>query len=157
VVCESYVRGVSTRRVEGLVRTLGIERISKSRVSQMAKELNSAVEAFRTRPLDGAPYTYLWLDAITQKLREGGRIANVAVVVATGVNASGNREILGLDVHTSEDRVLARARRPRTLGGSLGDLRCPPGSGRRDRVHASRIQLATVQNPLPPEPASRVR
>jgi transposase-like protein len=72
VVVESYVRGVSTRRVEGLVRQLGIERISKSRVSQMAKELDSAVEAFRTRPLEGAPYTYLWLDAITQKVREGG-------------------------------------------------------------------------------------
>jgi putative transposase len=103
VVCESYVRGVSTRRVEGLVRTLGIERISKSRVSEMAKELDSAVEVFRTRPLDGGPYTYLWLDAITQKVREGGRIAGVAVVVATGVNAAGNREILGLDLHTSED------------------------------------------------------
>jgi len=103
VVCESYVRGVSTRRVEGLVRTLGIERISKSRVSAMAKELDSAVEAFRNRPLDGAPYTYVWLDALTQKVREGGRIANVACVIGTAVNAQGNREILGLDLHTSED------------------------------------------------------
>lgn len=103
VVCESYVRGVSTRRVEGLVRTLGIERISKSRVSQMAKELDSAVEAFRTRPLDGGPYTYVWLDALTQKVREGGRICNVACVIATGVNVAGAREILGLDLHTSED------------------------------------------------------
>ena len=103
VVAECYVRGVSTRRVEGLVRTLGIERISKSRVSQMAKELDGAVEAFRTRPLDGGPYTYVWLDALVQKVREGGRIANVAVVVATAVNAAGNREILGLDLHTSED------------------------------------------------------
>ncbi|MEW5813768.1 MAG: IS256 family transposase [Actinomycetota bacterium] len=103
VVCESYVRGVSTRRVEGLVRTLGIERISKSRVSEMAKELDHQVQAFRTRPLDGGPYTYLWLDALTQKVREGGRIANVACVIATGVNAAGAREILGLDLHTSED------------------------------------------------------
>ncbi len=103
VVCESYVRGVSTRRVEGLVRTLGIERISKSRVSEMAKELDGAVEAFRTRPLDGGPYTYVWLDALTQKVREAGRIANVACVISTGVNAAGNREILGLDLHTSED------------------------------------------------------
>jgi putative transposase len=103
VVVESYVRSVSTRRIEGLVRTLGIERISKSRVSEMAKELDSAVEAFRTRPLDGGPYTYLWVDALTQKVREGGRIANVACVIATGVNAVGNREILGLDLHTSED------------------------------------------------------
>jgi putative transposase len=103
VVAECYVRGVSTRRVEGLVAHLGIERISKSRVSEMARELDSAVEAFRTRPLDGAPYTYVWLDALTQKVREGGRIANVAVVVATGVNTAGNREILGLDLHTFED------------------------------------------------------
>jgi transposase-like protein len=103
VVCESYVRGVSTRRVEGLVRTLGIERISRSRVSEMAKELDSAVDAFRTRPLDGGPYTYVWLDALTQKVREAGRIVNVAIVVATGVNAAGAREILGLDLHTSED------------------------------------------------------
>jgi transposase-like protein len=94
---------VSTRRIEGLVRTLGIERISKSRVSQMAKELDGAVEAFRNRPLDGGPYTYVWLDALTQKVREGGRIANVACVIGTAVNASGNREILGLDLHTSED------------------------------------------------------
>ena len=103
VVAESYVRGVSTRRIEGLVKTLGIERISKSRVSEMAKELDHPVEAFRTRPLDGGPYTYLWLDALTQKVREGGRIANVACVIATGVDAAGAREILGLDLHTSED------------------------------------------------------
>lgn len=89
------MRGASTRRIEGLVRTLGIERISKSRVSEMAKELDHQVEAFRTRPLDGGPYTYVWLDALTQKVREGGRICNVACVIATGVNASGAREILG--------------------------------------------------------------
>jgi putative transposase len=69
----------------------------------MAKELDQAVEDFRSRPLDGAPYTYVWLDALTQKGREDGRIAAVACVVATGVNAAGNREILGLDLHTSED------------------------------------------------------
>jgi transposase-like protein len=103
VVCESYVRGVSTRRIEGLVRTLGIERISKSRVSQMAKELDHQAEAFRIRPLDDGPYTYVWLDALTEKVREGGRICNVACVIATGVNPSGAREILGLDLHTSED------------------------------------------------------
>ena len=66
VVCEAYVRGVSTRRVEGLVRHLGIERISKSRVSEMAKELDEQVETFRTRPLDRGPYTYLWLDALVR-------------------------------------------------------------------------------------------
>ena len=103
VVAECYVRGVSTRRVEGLVRQLGIERISRSRVSEMAKELDEAVEAFRTRPLDGGSYTYVWIDALTQKVREAGRIQSVAALVATGVNASGFREILGLDLVTSED------------------------------------------------------
>ncbi len=103
VVAECYVRGVSTRRVDGLVRTLGIEGISKSRVSEMAKDLDETVTAFRNRPLDAGPYTYVWIDALTQKVREAGRIRNVAALVATGVNAAGYREILGLDVVTSED------------------------------------------------------
>lgn len=65
--------------------------------------LDGAVEAFRNRPLDEGPYTYVWIDALTQKVREAGRIRNVAALVATGVNASGSREILGLDLVTSED------------------------------------------------------
>ncbi|MFQ5348905.1 MAG: IS256 family transposase [Thermoanaerobaculia bacterium] len=102
VVAECYVRGVSTRRVEGLVQTLGIERLSKSRVSEMAKSLDEHVEDFRHRPLSGA-YPFLWLDALVVKSREGGRIVNVAVVVAVAVNADGRREILGVDVVTTED------------------------------------------------------
>jgi transposase-like protein len=103
VVAECYVRGVSTRRVEGLVQTLGIEHLSKSQVSRMAKELDVEVAAFRGRPLDAGPYTYVSLDAITQKVREGGRIVNVAVVIAVGVNAEGHREVLGFDIITRED------------------------------------------------------
>ena len=103
VVAECYVRGVSTRRVEGLVRTLGIEHLSKSQVSRMAKDLDAEVAAFRNRPLDAGPYTYVWLDAMVQKVREAGRIQNVAVVIATGVNADGHREVLGFDVITTED------------------------------------------------------
>jgi len=103
VIAECYVKGVSTRRVEGLVRTLGIEGISKSQVSELAKSLDEAVAAFRSRPLDAVPYTYLWMDALVLKCRDGGRIANVSAVVATSVNADGYREILGLDVLTSED------------------------------------------------------
>jgi transposase-like protein len=103
VVAECYVRGVSTRRVEGLVQTLGIESLSKSQASRMASELDVEVAAFRSRPLDGGPYTYVSLDAMTQKVREGGRIVNVAVVIAVGVNADGHREVLGFDVITSED------------------------------------------------------
>ena len=103
VVAECYVRGVSTRRVDGLVKTLGIESLSKSQVSRMAAELDETVAEFRNRPLDAGPYTYVWMDALTQKVREGGRIVNVAVVIAVGVNADGHREVLGLDVITTED------------------------------------------------------
>src|SRR6266487_615560 len=103
VVAECYVKGVSTRRVDGVVKTLEIEGISRSQVSEMAKSLDEHVAAFRTRPLDAGPYTFVWLDALSLKCREGGRIANVAAVVATAVNADGHREILGLDVLTSED------------------------------------------------------
>jgi transposase-like protein len=69
----------------------------------MARSLDAQVEAFRTRPLDAGPYTYVWVDGLTMKVREGGRIVNVVVVVATGVNNNGNREVLGLDLITSED------------------------------------------------------
>jgi transposase-like protein len=103
VVCQCYVEGVSTRRVDDVVKAMGIEGISKSQVSAMAKELDTVVEAFRSRPLDAGPYTYLWLDALTQKVREGGRVVNVAVVIATGVNNEGKRESLGFDVITTED------------------------------------------------------
>jgi len=103
VITQCYVEGVSTRRVDDIVKTMGIDGISKSAVSEMAKSLDKVVEAFRSRPLDAGPYTYIWLDALTQKVREGGRIVNVAVVVATGVNANGNREVLGMDVITTED------------------------------------------------------
>jgi transposase-like protein len=103
VVATSYLLGVSTRRVDKLVEQLGITGISKSQVSQMAKSLDVQVEAFRTRALDGGPYSFVWLDALTQKVREGGRIVNVHALVATAVNANGQREILGLDVTSRED------------------------------------------------------
>jgi len=103
VVTDCYVRGVSTRRVDGLVRTLGLEGMSKSQVSELAKELDPVVASFRNRPLDDGPYTFLWLDAMTQRCREGGRVVNVATVIATGINSNGHREILGLDVMTTED------------------------------------------------------
>lgn len=103
VVADCYLRGVSTRRVDALVKTMGIEGISKSQVSKMAQELDETVRQFRQRPLDCNPYPYLWLDALIHKCREGGRIVNVATVVAVGVNGQGRREVLGVDVFTSED------------------------------------------------------
>jgi transposase-like protein len=103
VVVEAYVRGVSTRRVEGLVQTLGLTSMSKSQVSELAQELDELVEGFRSRPLTSGPYAYLWLDATTVKCRDGGRVVNVAVVLATAVNADGQRELVGFDLFTSED------------------------------------------------------
>ena len=79
---------------------MGIDGISKSQVSEMARSLDAQVEAFRSRPLDAGPYTYVAVDALTQRVREGGRIVNVACAVATGVNAG--REVLGIDVFTTE-------------------------------------------------------
>jgi putative transposase len=105
VVATSYLLGVSTRRMEKLVETLGITRLSKSQVSIMAKDLDAQVEAFRTRPLDAGPYTFVAADALTMKVREAGRVINVACLVATGVNADGHREILGLDVCSSESHA----------------------------------------------------
>jgi len=103
VVSECYVRGVSTRRVDGLVRALGIEGMKKSQVSELARELDALVEEFRQRPLSSGPYPFVWLDAVTQRCREGGRVVNVVAVVATAVNADGRREVLGVDIVTSED------------------------------------------------------
>jgi putative transposase len=103
VIADCYLAGVSTRRVEKLVQQLGIERMSRSQVSRLAKSLDQIVEDFRTRPLDGACYAYLTLDALVVKCREGGRTVNACVLHAVAVNREGFRESLGLDVVTSED------------------------------------------------------
>jgi putative transposase len=103
VVCQAYVEGVSTRRVDDLVKAMGIDGLSKSEVSRMAAELDTLVEQFRSRPLDTGPYKYLWVDALTQRVREGGRVVNVSVVIATVANAEGRREIAGFDIVTTEN------------------------------------------------------
>ena len=130
VVQQAYVEGVSTRRVENLGQALGCEGISKSRVSRICSELDAVVDSFLGRPLDGRPYPYLWLDALTQTVREDGRIVNVSVAVATGVNREGKREVLGIDVGTSEDGafLLAFLRSLVALGRSP---RNPIGPSRR--------------------------
>ena len=103
VIAECYQRGVSTRRVDGLVKAMGLEGISKSQVSNMCVELDAIVEDFRSRPLGGGDYPYVWVDALFHKCREGGRIVSVATVVAVAVNSAGQREVLGTDVFTAED------------------------------------------------------
>jgi putative transposase len=103
VVATCYLLGVSTRRMEKLVASLGITSLSKSQVSVMAAELDAVVEDFRTRPLDAGPYTFVAADALVLKVREGGRVVNVHALLATGVNGDGHREILGLQVTSAED------------------------------------------------------
>ena len=103
VVADCYLAGVSTRRMDKLVKTLGIDSLSKSQVSRMAAELDEHVEQFRHRPLDTAgPFTFVAADALTMKVREGGRVINAVVLLATGVNGDGHREVLGMRVATSE-------------------------------------------------------
>ena len=103
VVADCYLAGVSTRRMDKLVKTLGINSLSKSQVSRMAADLDEHVEQFRHRPLDEAgPFTFVSADALTMKVREGGRVINAVVLLATGVNGDGHREVLGIRVATSE-------------------------------------------------------
>jgi len=107
VVQEAYVHGVSTRKVDALVQALGMSGISKSQVSRLCAELDAEVERFRQRRLDG-PYPYVWLDATFVKVRSEGRVVSMAIVIAIGVRASGEREVLGLDLGPSEDGAEAQ-------------------------------------------------
>lgn len=101
VIQEAYVHGVSTRSVDDLVKAMGMSGISKSQVSRLCEEIDERVTAFLTRPIEG-DWPYLWIDATYVKVREAGRIVSVAVTVATGVNADGRREVLGMDIGPSE-------------------------------------------------------
>ena len=103
VVQEAYVLGVSTRRVDDLVRALGIEGISKSEVSRICAALDAEVERFRGRPLTDAAFPYLWLDATYLKVREAGRVSAMACLVAVGVAVSGERRVLGLGLSPGND------------------------------------------------------
>ena len=82
VIQQAHVEGVSTRRVDDLIKALGCEGISKSQVSRICRELDVVVGGFMVRPLYGGPYPYLWLDALTQKVGEDGWTVSVSVVVA---------------------------------------------------------------------------
>jgi putative transposase len=107
VVQEAYVAGVSTRKVDQLVESLGL-RISKSEVSRICAGLDEQVEAFRNRPLEGR-YPYLWLDAKVEKVRDGGRVVPKALVLAYAVHESGYREVIGLDVGECETEAFWRS------------------------------------------------
>ena len=174
VVAECYVTGVSTRKVENIAQTLGIERLSKSQVSEMAKILDEQVEAFRSRPLDQGPYPYLWLDALVIKSREAGRVVNVAVVIATAVTRDGQRTILGCDVITSEDGAGWTAFLRSLVARGLSDVKLvisdahvglktaiatvlPGSSWQRCRTHFMRNLLCKVPKKAQPAVGALVR
>jgi putative transposase len=161
VIADAYLAGVSTRRVEKLVQQLGVERMSKSQVSRLAKSLDQIVEDFRTRPLDAGPYAYVTFDALQVKCREGGRTVNVCVVHAVGVNRDGFRESLGLDIVTSEDGAAWLAFLRSLVARGLGGVRLvtsdahpglvdaiaatlPGAAWQRCRTHAMRNLLTRV-------------
>jgi transposase-like protein len=102
VICEAYVKGISTRKVDDLVRALGMDGISRSEVSRICKALDEDVKAFGARAITGS-FPYVWLDATFHKIRLGGRVVPVATVVAVGVSEQGHRSVLGVDVGPSED------------------------------------------------------
>ena len=122
VVMEAYVHGISTRKVDDLVKALGAASgISKSEVSRICAELDGDLDAFRARPLDHIGFPYVFVDATYLKGRVRGRVVSRAVVIATGVTATGDREVLGVDVGDSEDgafwTAFLRGLRARGLGG----------------------------------------
>ncbi|MCW1410251.1 IS256 family transposase [Rhizobium sp. 1AS11] len=101
VIQEAYIQGISTRSVDDLVKAMGMSGISKSQVSRLCEEIDVKVKAFLDRPIEGE-WPYLWVDATYLKVRRGGRIVSVAVIIAVGVNNDGRREVLGMEVGTSE-------------------------------------------------------
>ena len=160
VIADCYLAGVSTRRMDKLVKQLGIHSLSKSQVSRMAADLDEHVDQFRHRPLgDAGPFTFVAADALTMKVREGGRVINAVVLVATGVNADGHREVLGLKVATSETGaawntffadLTARVER-----SAIGHIGRPAGPCRGDRGEPPRSGLAALPHPLFGEPDGR--
>ena len=101
VIQEAYVQGISTRSVDDLVKAMGMSGISRSQVSRLCEEIDGKVKAFLERPIEG-DWPYLWIDATYLKVRRGGRIVSVAAIIAVGVNTDGRREVLGMEIGTSE-------------------------------------------------------
>jgi len=173
VVQEAYVHGVSTRKVDDLVKALGLDGLSKSEVSRICGELDPLVEAFRTRPITGE-HPYVWLDATYHKVRVEGRVVSQATVVAIGVTAGGERQILGVDVGASEERSFWTAFLRSLVKRGLAGVRLVVSDAheglkqaistvlvgaawQRCRVHFMRNLLATVPHALREPVAAIVR
>ena len=142
VVATCYLLGVSTRRMDKLAASLGITSLSKSQVSRMAADLDEQVAAFRTRSLvDAGPFTFVAADALTMKVREAGRVINAVVLVATGVNGDGHREVLGCTVTTSETREAWNVFFADLVARGLTGVRLITSDAHRGLVEASAANL----------------
>ena len=145
VIADCYLAGISTRRMDKLVKTLGIHSLSKSQVSRMAAELDEHVDQFRHRPLeDAGPFTFVAADALTMKVREGGRVINAVVLIATGVNADGRREVLGLRVATSETGAAWNSFFADLVARGLGGVRLVTSDAHQGLVEAIAANLMSV-------------
>lgn len=120
MIQEAHVQGISTQSVDDLVKAMGMTGISKSQVSRLCEEIDGKVKAFLNRPLEG-DWPYLWIEATYLKVRRGGRIVSVAVIIAIGVNTDGRREVPGLEIGTSEaEPIWTEFLRKRTRRGLRG-------------------------------------
>ncbi|MGH2841882.1 MAG: IS256 family transposase [Solirubrobacteraceae bacterium] len=173
VVIEAYVHGVSTRKVDDLVKAMGATGVSRSEVSRICRDLDAVVEAFRGRKLEG-DWPYVWLDATFHKVREAGQVVSVATVVAIAVAATGERRILGVDVGASEDHTFwlsfLRSLKARGLQGTrlvISDAHeglrraieavFAGASWQRCRVHFMRNALVLVPRAAQPMVAAAIR
>jgi len=149
--CSSDEGRVSTRKVDRLVEQLGIDAMTKDRVSALCRGLDEQVEAFRARPLEGA-HPYVWLDAKQVKVRDRGRVVSKALVVAYAVHESGVREVIGLDIGEVESgafwaSVPALLEEARAGRCAPGDLRSARGAQSSDRPRAG-MSMAALHRPL---------
>ncbi|MCR6688581.1 IS256 family transposase [Cellulomonas sp.] len=142
VVATCYLLGVSTRRMDKLAASLDITSLSKSQVSRMAADLDEQVAAFRTRSLaEAGPFTFVAADALTMKVREAGRVINAVVLVATGVNADGHREVLGVKVTTAETKEAWNVFFADLVARGLAGVRLVTSDAHRGLVEATAANL----------------
>lgn len=145
VMQEAYIQGVSTRSVDDLVKAMGMSGISKSQVSRLCEEIDDKVKAFLDRPIEGE-WPYLWIDATYLKVRRGGRIVSVAVIIAVGVNTDSRREVLGMEIGTSEaEAIWTEFRRKLTRRGLRGVKLAVSDAHEGIKAAVSKVLSATWQ------------
>ena len=174
VVQEAFIQGVSTRKMEKLAQSLGIENLSRSQVSEMTKGLNEQVDAFRSRSLDGTRYPVIWADALYEKVRYGGRVVSMAILIVCGADEHGQREVLAIEPMLEESResykqlfesLKERGLKPPSLAisdahsGLVAAIResFPGASWQRCKVHFMRNILAHVTHKDKPAFADKLK